>query len=58
MQQQMGGVVVVGVLQPATATTALLPGAVGGDGSAILNPADLHASTGQSSAGTSSHLCN
>ena len=38
-------------LQPATATAALLPGGVGGDGGAVLDPADLHASSGKGAEG-------
>merc|ERR1711973_956107 len=36
-------------LQPATTTTSLLSGGVGGDGGAVLDSADLHASSGQGS---------
>jgi hypothetical protein len=42
-------VVAVAILEPATATTALLPGGVGGNGRAVLNAANLHASAGQGS---------
>jgi hypothetical protein len=41
--------VAVAILEPATATTALLPGRVGGNGRAVLNAANLHASAGQGS---------
>ena len=37
------------ILQPATTPTTLLPGGVGGDGGAVLDPANLHASSGQGS---------
>ena len=36
-------------LEPASAPSALLPCGVAGDGSAVLDAADLHASTGESS---------
>ncbi len=45
----MTTVVAVAILEPATATTALLPGGVGGNGRAVLNAANLHASAGQGS---------
>ena len=38
-------------LQPASAPTALLPCGVAGDGSAVLDAADLHASASESSEG-------
>ena len=39
-------------LQSATTSTTLLAGRVGGDGSAVLNTPDLHASSGQGSEST------
>ena len=41
----------MGRLEPASTTTSLLPGGVGGDGGAVLNAADLHASTSESPEG-------
>ena len=41
----------VDILQPASTPTTLLPCGVAGDGSAILNAADLHAGTSESSEG-------
>ena len=38
-------------LQPTTTSTTLLTGTISGDGSAILNPANLHASSGQGAEG-------
>ena len=38
-------------LKPATTSTTLLSGAVSGDGSAVLDTANLHTSTSQSSEG-------
>ena len=38
-------------LQPASTTTSLLAGSIGGDGGAILDTSNLHASTGQGAEG-------
>ena len=38
-------------LEPASATSTLLPGGVGGDGGAVLDAADLHTGTGQGTEG-------